>query len=288
MKSFLFLIFFWVLGAPAFSDQKKDYNGPVLLHLLQYNGPAVSLQYNGSVSLFKKPAFSDQKIPSGEELRGDLNILDALHTLIITHNGIKEKQGTGFFISPKLLVTAHHVIKGREESLENGLSEMLILGAKGHFNFKKIVDFSKEYDIALIEIERKGDQEIPYLKVSSKQPQEGQIVYTFGYAQGSLTRIRSKIVYIEKGGKYWSKIIGFETKRMNHIDKRVSGMSGGPVINDEGEIIGVYGKSVYSNPKLFGYQVFIRDYATSISHLKELLPGKEGCVGVFAGQSLKD
>ena len=77
----------------------------------------------------KESAISYQDLPSQA-----LQQVDAVTFLILKD---KEKRkayrGTGFFISPNLLVTAHHIIIGSEESLASGLSNLLIFGEKRRF-----------------------------------------------------------------------------------------------------------------------------------------------------------
>ncbi len=215
---------------------------------------------------------------------------NAIRSLTITSNE-ERRQGTGFFISPTTLVTAHHVIEG----LENGLSEMWILGAIGHFRFKKIIAFSKEHDIALIEVERidKGEVEIPFLKLSSRPAQEGDIIYILGYADGSFTSLKSEIestTYRERHFKVIriplrfslaeltqfakSDLIIEELKKnpnFNGFRKETEGMSGGPAMNDRGEVIGVYvGISVAK----LGYELelYLGDIVSKISHINQLKP----------------
>ncbi len=224
---------------------------------------------------------------------------NAIRSLTITSNE-ERRQGTGFFISPTTLVTAHHFIEG----LENGLSEMWILGAIGHFRFKKIIAFSKEHDIALIEVERidKGEVEIPFLKLSSKPAQKGDIIYTLGYAGGSFTslkseiksttyreghfevnRIPSRFSLVELIQVAKSKGVDMSIEKLkknpkfNGFRKETKGMSGGPAMNDRGEVIGVYlGISVAK----LGYELYLGDIVSKISHINQLKP-KDSCWNSF-------
>ena len=231
---------------------------------------------------------------------------DAIRSLIIIYNGKKERQATGFLISPTQLVTVYHLIRGREESLKHGSSKMLISGTKGHFDFKKIIAFSKNHDIALIEVKRTdtGDTEVPFLKLSSKDPLKEDIVYTLGYGGGILKKLRSRVAIIEKKWSFnHSRSSGFQIEKTPHefssaeraqienLTKRQfkilntileigwfvpvlysesKGMSGSPVMNDRGEVIGLYRAVIHFDYKKVGIDFYFGDYITSISHLKEL------------------
>ena len=207
--------------------------------------------------------------------------IDAIRSLILADEGKRKRQGTGFFITPRLLVTAYHLIEGKERSLESGLSDLWILGAKGHFSFKEIIGFSKEYDIALIEAERTDgkDEETNVLKLSLEPPQEEDVVYVYGYGGGRLTAFKSEITLLDKerpASKPFDefKIVGFESRREISYQKRrtTGGMSGSPVVNERGEVIAVYTASFYSDPEVVGVKIHLRDYAAAVSNLQELWP----------------
>ena len=211
-----------------------------------------------------------------------LQNVDAIRS-IVTDNRIKETKGTAFFITPHILVTAYHVIKEWKDNLspENGPSDLFILGAKRHFRFKRIIGFLEEHDLALIEVENTAADSAtaPFLTLSHKPIQKGDLVYTFGYADGILTTIESEVVNLNKGFSPYKRadiMLGFEITKPSGKD--TTGMSGSPVINNKGEVVGVYISSLVSNPKLFGYKMELdRAYITSVAHLEELLSMPKRC-----------
>ena len=210
-----------------------------------------------------------------------LQKVDAVR-LIITDNRIKKTKGTAFFITPNILVTAYHVIKEwKDLSPENGPSDLFIFGAKGHFRFKRIAGFLEEHDLALIEVENTAADSTaaPFLTLSYKPIQKGDLVYTFGYAGGILTTIESEVVDLNEGfSLYKGADIMLEFEITKPSGKDTAGMSGSPVINNKGEVVGVYLRGlVINNPKLFESEVELnRAYITSVAHLEELLPPGPG------------
>ena len=286
------------LYSKTFSDQSVKENSPgALREGLFPDRPANSVDATGTSKSRKKTVVKKHPLPP-EIVR---RVTGATKLLIgIYNNGMEERQGTGFFISPNLLVTAYHLIEGREESLRNG-SAGLAVGLDDLFNFKKIRSFSEEYDIALIEVERTDgkDEETLFLKLNPEAPQEGDLVYTWGYAGGILSFFESEITFLDKE---WSKLpkslfnnpfshfgeiklVGFESKKTRFLrGRRFSGMSGAAVINNKGEVTGVHTSSYYSNPD-FGVDIYFNDYATGISPVRELL---ESVGATLPGEGLWD
>ena len=211
-----------------------------------------------------------------------LQNVDAIRS-IVTDNRIKETKGTAFFITPHILVTAYHVIKEWKDNLspENGPSDLFILGAKRHFRFKRIIGFLEEHDLALIEVENTAADSAtaPFLTLSHKPIQKGDLVYTFGYADGMLTTIESEVVDLNEGFSLYKGAIILEFEITKPSGKDTAGMSGSPVINNKGEVVGVYLRAlVRRNPELLESKVELdRAYIASVAHLEELLPMPEGC-----------
>ena len=140
-----------------------------------------------------------------------------------------------------------------------------------------MIAFSEEDDIALIEVERtdEKDKKIPFLKLSSDLPQERETVWTWGYAGGFLKTFKSEVTTLKwlDSILFWEfDLFQISTQRTTYVPIETDGMSGSPVVNDKGEVVGVY-KSfnflVYNDkPHLIEY---VRDNVSSVSRLKELL-----------------
>ena len=206
---------------------------------------------------------------------------NTVRKLVLTQNGIKKGQGTGFFITPNILVTARHVIDEDSLFLKDGVFDLLVLGEKGsfQFRFKEIISFSEEYDLALIEVESDGagNEEVTFLDLSFDSIQSGDIVYSYGYAKGVLTGLKSEVVFVDEDLPdsiflpFQRKVQAFKIYKPSTV--KTNGMSGSPVVNNKGELVGVYIGNIVSNFETFGFGIDLkRGYIVPSAHLEELLP----------------
>jgi S1-C subfamily serine protease len=132
--------------------------------------------------------------------------------------------GSGFLIDTKgYLVTNAHVVRG--------LSNAVVVNNKGQEFNARIISVDDSKDLALLKIsdeEFKMPATIPY-SFKKTSGDLGEQVYTLGYP-------RNEIVYNEG---YLSARSGFDTLTYQMSLSANPGNSGGPVINKNGEIIGV-------------------------------------------------
>lgn len=139
------------------------------------------------------------------------------------HNGGTSK-GSGFFIDDEgTLVTSYHVIDAAE-SISVEVSD------GGSYDVSKIVDFSEMYDLAVLQLDISGN---PYLKLSEERAQTGEKVYAVGSSLGFLD------------GTFSDGIVSNASRTVGMIDcvqttaAISSGNSGGPLVNEYGEVIGI-------------------------------------------------
>lgn len=133
-----------------------------------------------------------------------------------------DRLGSGFFIdSNGTFVTNYHVIEGADQ-IEVYLSD----GAK--YEVSTLLDFSPYYDVAVAKIDMTGND---YLSISTEYKQ-GADVYAYGspknmdssFTSGTLSAISREIGLID----------------CIQIDAAISkGNSGGPVVNNKGEVLGI-------------------------------------------------
>jgi serine protease Do len=141
--------------------------------------------------------------------------------------GIEETtDGSSFLIDAKgYLITNAHVVEG--------LSSAVVVNSRGQEFKAKIIARDNKRDLALLKIEDEdfhSPKQIPYsfLKTSAELAEE---VYTLGYPN-------NKIVY---NMGYLSSLTGFRNDTLSYQMSLSAnpGNSGGPVLNSNGEIIGV-------------------------------------------------
>lgn len=141
--------------------------------------------------------------------------------------------GTGFAITNNgYVVTNYHVT--------NGADSIYIETSDGDFYKASLISFDETNDIALLKVDSKKfkfskQEQLPFTLASTKSD-IGESVYTIGYPQ-------DEIVYKEG---YISSKNGYEgnTKQYQLEMTLEPGQSGSPIINSNGEVIGIIsGKS---------------------------------------------
>ena len=138
--------------------------------------------------------------------------------------GQQVAMGSGFYISASgLLVTNYHVIEGAYSiKVSNGTSECYV---------NRIESYNKEKDIAILSVNITSAK-VPYLELNTALPTVGDTVYTMGSSLGLTNTFSSGIVsYTDR-----------EIDGMKFIQTTApisSGNSGGPLINEYGEAIGM-------------------------------------------------
>ena len=143
--------------------------------------------------------------------------------MIISYkDGIPYSQGSGFFIDKNILVTNFHCVAGAERV------EFKIAGNEEVYKGAKVVKASDDYDLAII----KTKQDFPFVKVDSLGKEKvGSKIYAIGNPRGLEGTISDGILSGKRDNE------GIEYLQITAPIN--SGNSGGPVLNDKGEVIGV-------------------------------------------------
>jgi S1-C subfamily serine protease len=137
--------------------------------------------------------------------------------------GQPEAFGSGFFVKEKVIATNFHVV----EKAARGYAKLV--GQKTKFNITGVVGLDSKHDLVLLAVE---DASAPALKLGDgSKVAVGDTVFAVGNPQGLEGTFSQGIV---------SSIRQLDADSLLQITAPISpGSSGGPVVDSEGEVIGV-------------------------------------------------
>ena len=162
--------------------------------------------------------------------------------------------GSGFVVAvdgdSAIVSTNYHVVEGAKKitiffpaddrEMKNGLE------ADGYIDIQTI------RDLALVHFNLKGKKVAP-LKIADNPPEQGDTVYTFGSPVGQRNTIAVGMVSCVRSGKEvadlmdrlgkgaYEKGMGYTTDAtwIQHTAPMSHGNSGGPLVNDKGQVVGL-------------------------------------------------
>lgn len=164
--------------------------------------------------------------------------------MIYTSDGIRGAQGSGFFINDEgLAVSNYHVFQGTTVG-----TEQIKLVDGNIYKVVEVVKKSKDYDFIVFKVDCSNTNYIPLAK---KKPSIGEKVYAIGSPRGLENTFSSGEV------SQWRDTYLMQISAL--IDH---GSSGGALINEYGEVVGITSGSFYD-----GSQANL-NYAWSIEVVK--------------------
>ena len=170
--------------------------------------------------------------------------------------------GSGFCIAPHLIITNRHVIEGSKPS------EIRIIGKDRQY-IPDHLELDPTNDLAVLRI---PDTLRPFRLGEFDFVEPGEQVLAIGFPHPS-SSVHSENIFVSKGIVNSIRNTKFSPERVIFIDAKIgSGMSGGPLINDLGEVVGIITLIHYEkNP------VSLEDQPVALPvHLaKKFLPGPE-------------
>ena len=211
MKKLLTIIIFVMLSSVSYAEDwkwAKAYNSVVLV-----SGE------NVAENIIENPF--DQE-DSGPHDRPDTSS-DSIKPKIIPYG-----MGTGFFINKMHIVTNYHVIKEFNK---------LTLYAFNHpyeIIDVEVIGYDEEIDIAVLQVNEEN-LDVDYLNFADKRPMIGDDVYSIGHGMSQVWSLTKGVLsYDYRRNPNTSFVHYLQTDAVIN-----SGNSGGPLLNENGEIIGV-------------------------------------------------
>ena len=133
-------------------------------------------------------------------------------------------QGTGFFISADVIATNMHVIRGA------GFIKIKMFDGVTR-NMQNVIAMNEKEDLALLQLE-KPEANVAVLQLAASVPAEGESILVMSNPRGSQWKLTQGRV-----GPIWEfKGTG---KRFQITASILPGSSGGPVVNQAGQVVGV-------------------------------------------------
>jgi S1-C subfamily serine protease len=171
-------------------------------------------------------------------------------------NGEAVTLGSGFFVTPRIIATNYHVISEASRA-----TAKLLTGDRSEYGIDGTVAIDEDHDLALLQIGAGiGTGDDPYLVplgrplrvAGGMQSEIGDTVYVAGNPEGFEGTFSPGIVSGFRGADYIQ------------ITAPISpGSSGGPVMNDHGEVIGIATLSIREGQNL--------NFAIPVSRLISLI-----------------
>jgi len=182
--------------------------------------------FNSCIGIFDKSSF--QKKDLNITLKDDKYVL-IYYLSSLTENGIYSKysSGTGIFIDNKTILTNYHVVKSYNK-LTIEFQNKLING--------KIIKFDEILDLALVKIDDSIILNKQHLNFANYNVEIGKTTFASGYplvnTMGKELKITSGIISSTKG-------FNDDNRYMQTTSPIDPGNSGGPLIDEYGNIIGI-------------------------------------------------
>lgn len=195
----------------------------------------------------ERPSVREKKKPNNKKLEGK-DIFKKYSTavfMVFTSDGFNGYQGSGFFInSSGLAVSNYHVFQGTNK----GAEQIKLVGSDIAYKITNVLYSSKDYDFILFQTNCTNTNYIP---IAQNKPSVGERVFAIGSPRGLENTFSSGEV------SQWRDTFLMQISAL--IDH---GSSGGALINEYGEVVGITSGSFYD-----GSQANL-NYAWSIEAVK--------------------
>jgi molecular chaperone DnaK len=156
-------------------------------------------------------------------------IADSIFMIQGVSDGSSALAGSGFCITPNLIVTNRHVVQGRTSQ------QLRIIGKSATYPVERL-ELDPLDDLAILQV---AAQLRPLSLGEFHFVEPGEQVLAIGFPHPD-SNIHGENLYISKGIVNSIRKTEISSERVIFIDAKIGGgMSGGPLINELGEVIGV-------------------------------------------------
>jgi S1-C subfamily serine protease len=141
--------------------------------------------------------------------------------------------GSGFFVSPNLVVTNHHVI--------DSAKKVEVRTKDGQWTPATVLKYDADYDLAILEVKGLEKTVKPLTIGDTATAKVGQRVYSFGFPDPSMLSGDISAMQMRMNEGIITSLQGFKgsEKELQISIPSTGGNSGGPVVNVYGEPIAV-------------------------------------------------
>ncbi|MFW9917359.1 MAG: Hsp70 family protein [Candidatus Thorarchaeota archaeon] len=159
--------------------------------------------------------------------------LKAVDDSVFMIQGVSEQHvvffGSGFCIAPNLIATSRHVVEGTTRQ------QIEVVGKNTTYKVDRL-ELDPINDLAILRV---SENLKPFKIGEFSFVEPGEQVLALGFPSPS-SNIHSENIYISKGIVNSIRKIDVSPERVIFIDTKIgSGMSGGPLINELGEVVGI-------------------------------------------------
>lgn len=149
-------------------------------------------------------------------------------------------QGSGFFCRPDVVVTNYHVVSNEDLGVAGyiGGTAQITDNAAKYMIDKKPIAFDKEHDLALLYVPGTNAKVLP-MRTDFSALTVGEPVYALGTPRGVAGSLSEGLISADKLRGRDPKNPDLPKLYLQHSAKIDHGNSGGPLVNNHGEVIGV-------------------------------------------------
>lgn len=196
--------------------------------------------------------------------------------------------GTGMIITPSgLVLTNYHVVADTSELT------IQIIGERAQHT-AKVLGFDEVHDVALLQMDEKN-REYATVKIAERAAAMGDPIAAIGNGSGFgyLSVVAGRVTGLDISIDVTDPISPNEYIEMTGLIRTdadvVPGYSGGPMINERGEVVGITSASSFATSDINGFAVPIRealDIAGKINGgiaSKDIVVGRKAALGITYG-----